>query len=85
MLKNQKRHKEKPKDMILSAAMMLVRMVVLIYVGLAVVLVVLQKRYIYYPNNQDFYNCPEFEEYKKVLIQSETRGYYLDNGPKVLV
>lgn len=53
-----------------------VRVIILTYLLFGAILYVGQRRFIYHPNNQNFLDCPGFENYEKREING-TRFYYL--------
>lgn len=57
----------------------IIRILFLIYVLFGFLVFVAQRQYIYFPNTQDFYNCPGFEEYQTREVNG-TRFYYLPSG-----
>ncbi|OGE81853.1 MAG: hypothetical protein A3E98_03125 [Candidatus Doudnabacteria bacterium RIFCSPHIGHO2_12_FULL_48_11] len=53
---------------------LILRTAILTYFGLGLILFFMQNKYIYFPTNQDFYDCPGFEDAEKVNWQG-TRMY----------
>ncbi len=43
-----------------------------------------QSNFVYFPTNQDFNNCPAFEESEKINI-NETRAYFENNSDKLII
>jgi uncharacterized protein len=55
-----------------------------LYFSLGLFLFIYQKSLIYYPNNQDFNSCPNFEDSEKLNING-TRIYYKKNSDKLII
>ena len=47
-----------------------------VYVLFGIFLIITQKSILYYPDNQDFFDCPGFSDYEKI-VHNNTRMYYL--------
>ena len=47
-------------------------------------LFVMQRKLLYYPDNRDFFNCPQFNDYQK-LSHKGTRFYFKQNANKLIV
>ncbi len=56
----------------------------LLYLVVGVYLFIFQKKYIYFPLPQDFYDCPNFANSQKLNLNS-TRVYYKKNSDKLVV
>ena len=56
----------------------------LVYCGLGTVLFVFQEKYIYYPYETNFQDCPSFAEADKILFGS-SRGYLTKRSPENIV
>src|SRR3989338_1128224 len=56
----------------------------LVYCGLGVALFVFQEKYIYYPYETDFQDCPSFAAADKILSGS-SRGYLTKRSPENVI
>ena len=63
---------------------LILRTAILTYIGLGLVLFFLQRKYIYFPANQDFYDCAGFEDAEKINWQG-TRMYVKQNTNRWVV
>lgn len=61
-----------------------IRVILAAYIGLGIVLFVLQKNYIYFPDSQDFDSCYEFADSEKLNING-TRAYFKKNSDRLAV
>ena len=59
-------------------------LILLVYVLFGVLLFLGQKRFIYYPTNRDFDNCPGFADAEKIN-QNGTRAYFQKNSDTLVV
>lgn len=55
-----------------------------VYLLIGLILFVFQKRFIYFPSEQDFFDCPGFANYQTKQLK-QTRFYYLPQSDKALV
>lgn len=60
------------------------RVVFTVYFGFGLILFLFQKRFVYFPDNQDFNSCSSFLESEKLDLNG-TRVYYRENGFKNLL
>ena len=56
----------------------------IVYFLFALYLYFFQRKLIYYPDNQDFNSCPDFDDYEKVNYKG-TRFYYLEQSKQVVI
>lgn len=63
----------------------LLRIILLVYIGFGFALYFFQNNFIYYPDQTEFTNCPEFDKSEKIIFGS-TRMYFTDHSSdKVIV
>lgn len=55
-----------------------------VYIGLGIYLFIFQRKYIYFPDNQDFNSCKGFTG-AEIINFNGTRGYYKNNGDKLII
>lgn len=53
--------------------------VLVVYILFGLFLFITQKSVLYYPDNQDFFDCPGFSDYEKITYNN-TRMYYLNRS-----
>ena len=62
----------------------IIKIFLLLYFSVGLFLYINQKRFIYYPDNQDFDSCSNFEDSQKLNING-TRIYYQKNSDNLVV
>lgn len=62
----------------------ILKVFLLVYISIGLFLFIYQKSFIYYPDNQDFDSCSNFEDSQKLNING-TRVYYQKNSDKLVI
>jgi hypothetical protein len=55
-----------------------------VYIGTGILIFIFQRKYIYFPDDQDFNSCEGFEDSQKINFNG-TRAYYKETSDKLIV